>query len=208
MSKRCVQRVERVLPAGVVAWQSAMAASGKEVTRIARATVGLFLCVMACGCGYNLVGKASNLPEDVRSIYVAPLTNATSRTQVDQILTRAISDEMVTRRRFNVVNTEDEADAVLRGTVLGFGVRPLTFDSDGLANSFEITITADMKFQRAPRQLEEEGEVLWSNSRYAFREDYPLEDAGAAFFDRENLAIEETSTRFAETLITDLLEGF
>ena len=160
------------------------------------------------GCGYSLAGKASNIPEDIREVYVEPLENATSRSQVDQILTQAILDELVTRRRFSLVNQQAEADAILRGEVLEFSVRPLAFDSDGLANNFEITIAADMKFQRVPSGLDDEGEVVWSNARYVFREDYPLEDDGASYFDRENLAIEETSVRFAETMVTDLLEGF
>lgn len=166
--------------------------------------------VVSTGCGYNLVGRASNIPEDIRSVYVRTLENSTQRTQVEQILTQAIIDELVTRRRFEVVNEEAGADAVLRGTVVEFRVRPLTFDSSGLADNFEITITADMAFQRTPTggQRAEDAEVVWSNSRYLFRQDYPLDQAGVNYFDRENLAIEETSERFAETLVTDLLEGF
>ncbi len=164
--------------------------------------------VMLGGCGYALAGRASNLPEDVNKIYVQTLENETSRAQVEQFLTQAISDELLTRRRFNVVNSAGEADAILQGKVLTFNVRPLTFDGDGLATNFEIAITADMKFARRPGPGEDEGEVLWSNSRYVFREDYPLEDDQATFFDRENIAIEETSVTFAETMVTDLLEGF
>ena len=165
---------------------------------------------LLAGCGYTLVGQASNIPEDVRRVYIEPLTNETQRAQVDQILTQAISDEMVTRRRnFTVSSTRSDADAILRGKVVSFDVRALTFDEDGLANNFEITITADMRFERPPNAGEDEGEVIWSSSRYFFREDYPLEeDDGAAYFDRENLAIEETSVRFAESMVTDLLEGF
>ena len=171
-----------------------------------------FAVVAACflsGCGYTLVGQASNIPSDVRRVYVEPLVNATQRAQVEQILTQAISDEMVTRRRnFTVSSAPGDADAILRGTVVGFNVRPVTFDTDGLANNFEITITADMRFERPPKPGEDEGEVIWSSSHYFFREDYPLEDEGVSYFDRENLAIEETSVRFAESMVTDLLEGF
>ncbi len=159
------------------------------------------------GCGYALVGRASNLPEDIEKIYVEPLENSTSRSQVEQILTRAISDELLTRRRFETVNTAEEADAVLSGNVKSFNVRPVTFDDAGLASAFEVSITADMKFQRRP-DGGEEGEVLWSNSRYVFRQDYPLEEEETGYFDRENIAIENTSERFAATLVTDLLEGF
>ena len=174
----------------------------------------LFLVGLACaaviasGCGYALVGQASNLPEDVRTVYVESLENQTPRQEVEQILTQAILDEMVTRRRFEVVNDAASADAILRGKVTSFAVRPVTFDSDGLANNFEITIDADMRFERPPRGGAVEPEVIWKNARYRFREDYPLEDPGVSFFDRETLAIEETSEQFAETLVTDILEGF
>lgn len=164
--------------------------------------------VLCTGCGYALAGRASNLPEDVRRIYVETLENKTPRSQVEQILTQAISEELVTRRRFNIVNSAGDADAILRGKVLSFTVRPLTFDEDGLATNFEIAITADMTFSRHAAPDGEEGEVLWNNSRYVFRQDYPLEEESVPYFDRENLAIEETSTRFAETMVTDLLEGF
>ena len=176
----------------------------------AHAGLGLFLlaAVTVAGCGYNLVGRASNIPEDIEVVYIEPLVNGTQRTQVEQILTQAISDELVTRRRFTVANSAAGCDATLRGRVVTFGVRPLTFDDDGLADNFEISITVDMKLERPPKLGDDEGEVIWSNSRYVFRQDYPLESGSAGYFDRENLAITETSERFAETLVTDLLEGF
>ncbi len=168
----------------------------------------LMATFLVAGCGYTLVGQASTIPDDVRMVYVEPLINETQRAQVEQILTQAISDEMVTRRRnFTVSSSSGDADAILRGKVVSFDVRPLTFDENGLADNFEISITADMRFERPPKPGQDEGVVIWSNSRYFFRQDYPLEE-GAEYFDRENLAIEETSVRFAETLVTDLLEGF
>ncbi len=176
-------------------------------TKSAIAILSLAAAILA-GCGYTLVGQASNIPSDVRRVYIEPLINGTQRAQVEQILTQALSDEMVTRRRnFAVSSSLRDADAILRGKVVSFDVRALTFDEDGLANNFEITITADMRFERPPKPGEDEGEVIWSSSRYFFREDYPLQD-GAAYFDRENLAIEETSVSFAKSMVTDLLEGF
>lgn len=160
------------------------------------------------GCGYSLVGKGSNLPEDIRQVFVQPLDNDTSRSQVEQILTQAIISELVTRRRFELVNNVEDADAVLRGKVTDFTVRPVSFDAQGLGNSYEILITTDMSFERPARGGDTEPESIWENSRYLFRQDYPLEEGDAAYFDRENLAIEETADDFAKTLVTDILEGF
>lgn len=173
--------------------------------------LAMLLGLLAAGCGYTLVGRGgSNIPEDVERIQVQTLENGTQRAQVEQILTRAIVDELVTRRRFEVVNDAAGADAVLSGRVVSFNLRPVSFDTTGLADSFEVEVTADMVFQRTPAAGErpEDAEVLWRNSRYLFRQDYPVEQAGLDFLDRELQAIEETSERFAETLVIDILEGF
>jgi outer membrane lipopolysaccharide assembly protein LptE/RlpB len=170
----------------------------------------LLIAFAVTACGYNLVGRSSNIPDDIRAIHIETLENGTQRPQVEQILTQALIDEMVTRRRFKVVNNEAEADAVLRGKVVSFRLRPVTFDASGLADSFEVEVTADMIFQRTPEagQLPDDAEVVWQNSRYLFRQDYPVEQAGLDFIDRELQAITETSGRFAETLVIDILEGF
>lgn len=156
------------------------------------------------GCGYALVGRATNVPDDVRQVYVQAFENQTQRTQAEQFLTEAIADELVTRQRFSVVSSPTDADAVLSGSVVGFGVTPVTFDTQGRATEYEIAITARVAFRRSGP----EGEVLWSNDRYLFRENYPVEVDAVDYFDREDLALEEASRRFAETMVADLLEGF
>lgn len=177
-----------------------------QIHRLRTLIVLLSSVVLLSGCGYTLVGLASNIPEDIEKIYVEPLRNSTTRPQVEQILTRAITDELLTRRRYEIVNSADQADAVLSGNVLSFNVRPVAFDTQGLADAFEVAIATDMVFARPGGG---EDAVIWSNSRYVFRQDYTLDEGGTAeYFDRENIAIESTSERFAETLVTDLLEGF
>ncbi len=164
----------------------------------------LLLSLGSVGCGYALVGRASNLPEEVRKVHVEPLENRTTQAQVDQLLTRAITDELVTRRRFTVVRTSAEADAQLSGSVISFQTIPVTFDDRGRATEYEISIIAAIRFART----DEEATVLWSNDRYLFKESYAVEVSEAAFFDRQNQAIEEVAERFAETMVIDLLEGF
>lgn len=160
--------------------------------------------IAAGGCGYSLVGRASNLPADVREIFIRPLENQTPRSQVEQSLTSAIADELVTRQRFAVVQAEGDADAVLSGAVTAFTVTPVTFDDQGRATEYEITVVARMSFRRGGP----EGAVLWSNERYVFRENYQVEVSETGYFDQEDAAIEEVAERFAETMVSDLLEGF
>lgn len=166
--------------------------------------LGLMLVPVALsGCGYALVGRTSTLPEDVRNIYIEALKNGTRRSQLEQVLARAIADEFVTRRRFEVVSNISEADGVLGGTVTSFTLRPVTFDASGRANEYEIAIGAAMRFARPNG-----GEVLWQQDRYSFRELYEATVTEADFFSRQDVAVEEVAVKFAQTLVIDLLEGF
>ena len=86
------------------------------------------------GCGYALVGQGSNIPDDIQRVYLEPLVNSTPRLELDQILTQAVLDELVTRRRFNMVRGPSEADAILRGT----GGDPSRFAPVEIGAPFEV----------------------------------------------------------------------
>jgi hypothetical protein len=154
------------------------------------------------GCGYALVGRSSTLPEDVRSIYVETLKNFTGRAQVDQIVTSALTQEFVSRQRFEVVSSPAEADAILSGTVVSYRVSPVAF-LDGRARQYQVQLGAKMEFARTGSD-----EVIWQQDNYLFRDTYEAEISETAFFSQEDAKLEETAKQFAETVVIDLLEGF
>jgi outer membrane lipopolysaccharide assembly protein LptE/RlpB len=175
-----------------------------HVKRILPSGALLLALAALAGCGYALVGRGSNIPTDVKAVYLKPLENHTQRQLVDQSLTRAIADELVTRRRFDVVGSEAQANAEIVGSVTGFGVTPVTFDQTGRATQYELAITAQITFKRVGT----EGKVIWKSDRYTFRESYPVNASSANYFDLEDATINKASQEFARTLVTDLLEGF
>lgn len=161
-------------------------------------------CLLLSGCGYGLVGRTSSLPPDIEEIYIAPLTNRTLREQVDQELTRAIAAEFLRRPRFRIVNTEEEADAVLKGEVTSFQVRAVGFGvEEARAREYEIQVLAKMEFRRSGTD-----EVIWQQPFYQFRQNYTFDLDETTFTDREDLAVLEVADEFAETLVIDILEGF
>lgn len=174
-------------------------------TRIARLACLALLLVAAAslaGCGYALVGTSSNLPPEVQKVYLTPLENATRRSEVEQILTRALSEELLSRKRFTMVNDVHQADAVLSGKVIGFDTSPLTFDQEGRATQYQITILLSMVFK------DKADKVLWENDRYVYKESYPVDPNSQTYFDQEKTAIQTASINFARTMVIDLLEGF
>ena len=158
----------------------------------------------ATGCGYSLVGHSSSLPEDIEKVHIETLANRTTRTQVDLILTSAISNEFVRRQRYEVVASESLADAVLKGTVLSFRVRPVAFGQGSRATEYEVFIGAQMEFVRTDGT----DEVLWTQPNYQFRETYEADVSETDFFAREDAAIELVAAKFAQSLVIDILEGF
>lgn len=163
----------------------------------------LALAASLVACGYSLVGQGTNVPEDVRTVFLSPFENRTQRQQVDQFVTEAIAEELVTRRRFDVVGSREGADADLSGAVVAFGLTPITFDGQGRATEYELSITARVLFRRVPGD-----EVIWRADQYLFRETYRVDLGEAGFLDREEEAIRDAAASFAETMVSDLLEGF
>jgi outer membrane lipopolysaccharide assembly protein LptE/RlpB len=154
------------------------------------------------GCGYALVGRGNTLPPDIRKVYIKPIENHTGHQRVDQAVTLAIGDEMVKRQRFTLTTSREGADAELSGAVVGFGATPVTFDQAGRATAYELSLTASIAFKRV-----DDDKVLWQNKNYNFRENFPL-NASNAFVDLENSAIDQAAKAFAQTMVSDLLEGF
>jgi outer membrane lipopolysaccharide assembly protein LptE/RlpB len=163
----------------------------------------LLVALSALGCGYNLVGRGSTVPPDVKTVFLKALENKTNRQLVDQILTEAVAKELVTRKRFTVVSEEAGADAEISGAVVGFSVTPVTLDAQGRATQYELSITVQVKFRRLKTDT-----VLWSNDRYNFRASYDVPVSSTAYIDRETLAITDLAPQFAQTMVSDLLEGF
>lgn len=163
----------------------------------------LALSLLLGACGYALVGRGTNVPEDIQEVYLSPFENRTQRQLLDQFVTEAIAEELVKRRRFEVVGELSEADADLSGEVVAFGLTPITFDDQGRATEYEISLTAQVLFRRVPGE-----EVVWKADNYQFRETYEVELGEAGFLDLEEEAIQGAAERFAETMVSDLLEGF
>jgi outer membrane lipopolysaccharide assembly protein LptE/RlpB len=183
-----------------------MRTSSARLSAVRRPALGLtLLAVVAAtlsGCGYALVGRSNNLPSDIRNVYIKAIENKTGHQRVDQAVTLAIGDELVKRHIFTLTATRDGADAELSGTVVGYGATPVTFDTSGRATAYELSLTASITFKRV-----DDDTILWQNKNYVFRQNFPL-TVSNAYVDLEASAIDQAAKAFAQTMVSDLLEGF
>ena len=155
------------------------------------------------GCGYTLVGKTSTLPASVRVIHFQTLANMTTRVGVEQRLSREVARELASRGRFSVQAQAAGADSDLTGAVTGFELFAVAFDDAGRAREYQVRITARVSLKTLPDE-----KVIWENPSFTFQENYAFSTSAASYVDRENEAVDRVAERFAESLVSSLLEGF
>lgn len=154
-------------------------------------------------CGYALVGHTNFLDPSIRSIEVPAFVNRTTRVELEQRVTQAVAEEFVSRGRLQLVTSANQADVILRGSIDSFNIFPIAFEQ-GRATRYQISITAKIELL----DHRHEDKVLWKNDQYRFTENYEVNLANTDAFDQETRAIQEIAVRFAEGLVTNLLEGF
>ena len=171
-----------------------------------RIVTGVLVAVLALlsACGYGLVGTGNFLPPDARTVRVETFINETTRVELEQRVTQAVAEEMVSRSRLRLVSSDAEADLLMRGTIRSFNISPIAFNEQVRATQYQVTVTAKIELLDRRR----ENAPIWTNDAYMFNENYSIDVAGVDAFDQETRAIEEIAERFAQSLVATLLEGF
>lgn len=164
-----------------------------------------FLVILGCAsCGYHTAGHTTTIPENVKILAIPSFVNETQTYKIEQRLTAAVVREMVTRTHYHVVNeASDDADATLHGTVLATYTTPLTYDSQ-TGRAASVLVVVNIRIQMTDRK----GKVLYENPSYLFREQYQVSSDLNSFFQEDSPAFERLSRDFAQTLVSNILEGF
>ena len=161
-------------------------------------------CLLLGACGYALVGHGNSLDPKIKSVEVPAFVNRTTRVELEQRVTQSVADEFVSRGRLKLVSAPNDADVILKGSIDSFGIFPVAFNAQGRATQYQISITANIELL----DHRNEDKVLWKNDQYRFTENYQVNLDSTDAFDQETRAIQDIAVRFAETLVTNLLEGF
>jgi len=162
----------------------------------------LFLCLLLLQCGYRLRGTGSFLPEHIKKINVPLFKNLTTRFELDLKLTRAVINELVTRGKIEVTSDAQNADAVLTGEIVTFGVNPIAFTGDARADSYAIIVAARIVLKDNKSHQE-----IFSNPYISYQEEYNVPQ-GSDFEALESDAIDKVAVSFARALVIAILEGF
>lgn len=171
--------------------------------RRAQLIIGALLVVLTVACGYHTAGKGAQIPTEVKTIAIPAFINQTQTFRIEAVLTEAVVREFNTRTKYRIVSDPNDADAVLRGTVLSTQLTPMTYDSNtGRASSALVTVNMKVSF------TEKSGRVLYQNSHFTYREQYQVSRELSSFFEEEGPAVDRLSRDFARTLVSNVLEMY
>lgn len=160
------------------------------------------LLTLTSGCGYRVAGRVE-LPPDSRTIAVPVFYNKTFEPILEQSMTSAVKQEFNTNGRLAVVNNPRDADLVLKGTILSYGLTPLSFDRNQsvvMEYRVHIKVRVVLEDSRTQTILMEEPE-LEAVAEYLV---HPDTSANRVAQDR---AIQEAGRLFAENVVSRILEG-
>jgi outer membrane lipopolysaccharide assembly protein LptE/RlpB len=175
------------------------------VRRWVRCLVALVLLAEMSACGYHLVGTSSFLPEEIETLYVENFKNQTRWVEMDQRLMEAMTLEWVRRRRLRLVDSAERADVVLSGVIQRLIVIPVSYDEQGRANEYQMSLQAMVQLNDVRG---DEPKLLWEDKAFSRRTSYQVDPRAEDYFDRQNIAMDVLSSEFSSALVTAVLEGF
>ena len=156
------------------------------------------------GCGYHVVGQASNFPGSWHTIAIPAFVNKTARYRIEQQMTEAVIRQMISRTHYRIVQDTSSADAVLRGTVISIETTPIVFDTNtGQATTMLVTVhvQAELIDNHTKKDVYKANDMV-------FRNEYQISSDVRTFFEEEDPAAQRMSRDFADRLVSDMLENF
>ncbi len=167
-----------------------------------RACVALLL--LTSGCGYHVAGHSDLMPKSIQTICVPAFGNATVRYRLTDRLPEALSREFISRTRYRIVNDMNQADAILRGTVVNYFAYPTILDQNtGRASTVQVIVIMSVTLtERAT------GKVLYTRPSFDWKQQYEISTDPRAFVDESDVALDRLSRDVARMLVSGILENF
>lgn len=162
------------------------------------AALALALATLA-GCGYSLRGT---LPEHVKTVAVPVFANRTAEPAVENLLTQAVVQAFSTSGRLRVVKPE-EADAILEGEIVGYGIQALAFDPRAAISQYRLVVTMNLRFRDVRRQT-----LLFEQARFQEKADFRVVGVVSQTISREESALQAAAVDIARAIVSLAVDRF
>ncbi|MGD0275067.1 MAG: LptE family protein [Syntrophales bacterium] len=164
----------------------------------------ILMSLLVLACGYTFKSGGGQINPQIRKVYVAPFKNETSEPYLENYFRDAMISEFIDGKRFEIVSSPDESDAIFQGSIRKLIASPLSYNVNALAA--EESVTATVRFSFMERVS---GKTVWRVDNYSLGEDYflsPGETQSTAEMNRKNALLKlsnELAERIYRLLTTD-----
>jgi outer membrane lipopolysaccharide assembly protein LptE/RlpB len=166
---------------------------------IRRAALLGLAVLLASGCGYSL---RPTLPAGIKSVHVPVLENRTQEAGIEDLVTQALTQAVVTSARVKLA-TRETADASLEGAIITYSVTPLAYDRSANVTQFRVVIGLSLTL----RDLRKEA-VIWRQDRIEDRADFQVAGQVSRTIVREDDALRRAAVDVARAIVSFAFEGF
>ena len=157
--------------------------------------------LVGTGCGYRLGGEGFSPSPEIKSIAIPTFANGTYEAGIETVVTNALLAELVRDGRMKV-KSEDEADAVMQGTVILYRTSSVAYDPSGIVLQYRTWISLDVVVRRGKR-----GTILWSERGLTESEVYRVSSEVLLTEADKDRAIERISAELARRIRRSLFGG-
>jgi hypothetical protein len=169
-----------------------------------RVRVVLIASLLLGSCGYHVAGHSDLLPKSLNSICIPAFSNATTRYKLSDRMPEAVAREFISRTKYHIVSDPNQADAVLRGSIMNYISYATVADPvSGRATAVDLRVYLQVSLVERTT-----GKVLFSRPSMEVRERYEISVDPRAYFDESDAALDRASKQVAAQLVTAILENF
>lgn len=154
-------------------------------------------------CGYGFSPGGEHIDPGIQRIYIDNFTNNTPEANVENIFRNAFIDRFRTTARFKLAENREQADAILKATIVNLSTSHLSYFSTNIAREDRVTVVMDATFETKSR------DILWSNRNFSWYADYLLDqnNTGTTEANRK-AALSKLATDAADRMYRAIMSGF
>jgi len=171
------------------------------------------LLLYLAGCGYHRLDHTKNtIPWIVRgdTISLGRIYNNTKQGGLEDVFKKAVENRIISSSPWKLAAQGFGSRWILQGTIVSYEVRPLGLNlssgqirgAAGSASRIEIVMVANLQLLDG-----QTGALVEDRPNLTFRNQYRVDQNYASFENREIQIIASLADDFAESFLTQLLEG-
>ncbi|HUH65165.1 MAG TPA: LPS assembly lipoprotein LptE [Syntrophales bacterium] len=162
----------------------------------------VLLLIFIAGCGYRFSPGGEYIDKKIKTVFIDNFTNKTSEPNVENSIRNAFIDQFIIGGRFTLVDRQERADAIFKGTVTSIVTSPLTYQRTGLASGERLSVVMELVFEE-----QDSHKLIWNDKSFTATQDYTFTDLNTRDTNRTN-ALTKLANDSGEKAYRLMMSGF